>query len=123
MGNGHLDSVFCCPLSKGNLAWEEDRLFSSESGRHYEVENEIPNFYIEEGEAYAILPEDPNKKWLLENVAEGRDIVYGEYARRLKGMRFVMNILEGLSQPNFRILEVGCGTGHFYGMGGRDESF
>ena len=113
MNKDHLGSVFCCPISKGKLVWEEDRLFCSESERVYEVENEILNFYIEEGETQAVLSEDPNRKWLLENVAEGRDIVYGEYSRRLKGMQFVMDMLEGLSRPGFRVLEVGCGTGHF----------
>ncbi len=113
MGKDDLGSVFCCPVSKGTLVLEDGTLCCKTSERRYAIHEGIPDFFIEEDEAHSIFPEDLNRKWLLEDVAVGRDIVYGEYTRRLKGMQFVMDMLGKWSHPGFRILEVGCGTGHF----------
>lgn len=113
MKKDHLGSVFCCPISNGTLVLDGDTLYCADSDRRYDVRDGIPDFFIEEDDAHSILPDDQNRKWLSEDVAVGREIVYGEYARRLKGMQFVVDRLSALSRPDFRILEVGCGTGHF----------
>ena len=107
-----LMNVFCCPICKKPPTPAGTTLACKDCDRTYEIADGIPDFFIEAADS-CIHDDDPNRKWLAEDVADGRDLSYRYCTRKLKGMTFCMEEIGRRAFPGCRILEVGMGTGHF----------
>jgi SAM-dependent methyltransferase len=104
---------FRCPASPHPLSSTQAGLTCTGCARTYSVSDGIPDFFIDGADASAIREDDMNRVWLLEEVAAAREVIYSECARRLEGMKFFFSQLEAWLRPDYRVLEVGTGTGHF----------
>ena len=107
-----LTDTFRCPLCKGPLMQTKIDVQCETCDHVYEIPASIPDFYIAEGES-TIRADDQNRKWLDDQVVEGRDLYYDHCTRELPGMSFCMDEIGRRTFAGCRILEVGSGTGHF----------